>query len=64
MAQAISLLGTVVWWACVIGTYLVARDKGRNRFVWTLVAVFVPLITLIIVAVLPDRRSATLVPEP
>ena len=48
-------LYAIAWWACVIGAYYVAKNKGRNRFVWFLVAMFVPVIGLLIVAVLPRK---------
>jgi hypothetical protein len=51
----IEFLGTIVWWACVIGAYYMAKHRGRNRFGWTLAAVFVPLIALAVVALLPRR---------
>jgi hypothetical protein len=59
VSGAVGFLGTVLWWACVIGTYYVAKHKGRNRFGWTLAAVFVRLIALAIVAVLPRRVRLT-----
>jgi len=51
----IAFLGTVAWWAGVIGTYFLASHKGRNRLGWTLAAVVLPLIALIVVAVLPRK---------
>ena len=52
-------LYAIAWWACVIGAYYVAKNKGRNRFVWFLVAMFVPVIGLLIVAVLPRKIRRT-----
>jgi hypothetical protein len=55
VAQAITAL---VWWVCVIVTYAYAKDRGRNRFGWTVAAMFVPLIAVVLVIVLPSRRSS------
>ena len=52
------LVATVAWWASVIGAYLIAQRKGRNRFGWVVAAAFVPLIAVGVVALLPARRVA------
>jgi hypothetical protein len=52
-----------VWWLIIAlfwvifltFTMSVARSKGRSPLLWGLLAVFFPLITLIIVLLLPNR---------
>jgi hypothetical protein len=50
-------LSMVIWWGSVIGSYLIAQHKGRNRFGWTITSCFLPLITLIVVALLRSKRD-------
>ena len=50
------LVTVVAWWASVIGAYLIAQRKGRNRLGWVVAAAFVPLIAVGVVALLPARR--------
>jgi hypothetical protein len=59
----IAFLFTLAWWAAVISSFYVAQAKNRNRAGWTIAALFVPLITLAIVALLPARRTGPR-PEP
>jgi len=56
-----------IWWLLIVFFWVVfltitmalARSKGHSPLLWGLLAVFLPLITVIILLVLPDRtRSA------
>jgi Na+-translocating ferredoxin:NAD+ oxidoreductase RnfA subunit len=54
------------WWIIIFAfwvifltlTMTIARSKGHSPLLWGLLAVFLPLITVIIVLVLPDRTRA------
>jgi uncharacterized membrane protein YoaK (UPF0700 family) len=41
----------------VVATALLARRKGRSAVLWAVVALFLPLIALIIVLLLPARTA-------
>lgn len=52
-----------VWWLIIVAfwaiflsvTMSIARSKGHSPLLWGLLAVFFPLITVIIVLLLPNR---------
>jgi len=50
------LIILVVWglpvWACL----KVAGEKGRNRRVWGTLAVLLPVVSLVVLALLPTQR--------
>lgn len=55
-----------LWWLVIVFFWIVfltltmtiARSKGHSPLLWGLLAIFLPLITVIIVLLLPDRSSA------
>ncbi len=55
------------WWIIIVAfwvifltlTMTIARGKGHSPLLWGLLAVFFPLITVIIVLLLPARGGAT-----
>jgi hypothetical protein len=55
-----------LWWLVIVFFWIVfltltmsiARSKGRSPLLWGLLAVFFPLITVIIVLLLPDQTPA------
>jgi hypothetical protein len=50
-----------VWWFVVFIylTFLLAASKGRSPILWVILAVFFPLITIIILLIIPSKsRSA------
>jgi hypothetical protein len=47
-----------VWVVFIIGTASLAGSKGRNGWLWGLLAVFLPIIAFVIVLVLPRRTIA------
>jgi len=61
----LALLG-FIWWLFIVLfwvvflvlTMTIARSKGHNPLIWGLLAIFFPLITVIIVLLLPDRTTA------
>jgi hypothetical protein len=49
----------VAFWVVFLGlTMAVASSKGRSPWLWGLLAVFFPIITVIIVLVMPEKREA------
>lgn len=49
------LLAAVLWITFLVITMSIARSKGHSALLWGLLAVFLPLITVIIVLLLPNR---------
>ena len=49
-----------LWVLFVYFTFMLAASKGRSPLLWVILAVFFPLITIIILLVLPptDRASS------
>ncbi|HXY72857.1 MAG TPA: hypothetical protein VEM41_09955 [Actinomycetota bacterium] len=55
-----------LWWIVIVFFWIVfltltmsiARSKGHSPLLWGLLAVFFPLITVIIILLLPDRTAA------
>ncbi len=45
----------LAWAVFLFVTITIARSKGRSALLWGLLACFFPLITIIIVILLPDR---------
>lgn len=61
----IAVLG-LLWWIIIVLfwiiflalTMAIARSKGHSPLLWGILAVFFPLITVIIVLLLPARTNA------
>ena len=53
------LFGLVLWIVPVVLTAWLAARKGYNPAVWTIIAVFITYVALIIVLVLPRRSQST-----
>jgi hypothetical protein len=51
-------LSIVLWFVFLFLTGMLASSKGHSPLVWTLVAVFLPVIAFIIVLLLPDRTRS------
>jgi Na+-translocating ferredoxin:NAD+ oxidoreductase RnfA subunit len=55
-----------IWWLLIVALWVIflsvtmsiARSKGHSPLLWGLLAVFLPVITLIIVLLLPNRALA------
>jgi hypothetical protein len=61
----IAALGFIWWlvmvvaWVVFLGlTMAIARSKGHSPLLWGILAVFLPLITVIVVLLLPNRTSS------
>ena len=51
------ILSIAVTVICMIASYMIASNKGRSPILWTILAFFFSIITLIIIAVLPAKRA-------
>jgi hypothetical protein len=52
------LIFVALWFIFLMVTMGIARSKGHSALLWGLLACFLPLITVIIVLLLPDRTRA------
>jgi hypothetical protein len=64
VAMIVAALGFIWWLIFIVAwvlflffTITVARMKGRSALVWGILACFLPLITVIVLLLLPDRSS-------
>ena len=53
------LFGLVIWVGLVVLTAWLAAKKGYSPALWSIIAIFFPLIAFIVVLVLPRRSQAT-----
>lgn len=51
------LIGVVIWIAVIAWTVSIARKKGRSALGWGIFAFFFSIIALIVVALMPSRRT-------
>ena len=51
------LISVAFWVIFLALTMSIARSKGHSPLLWGLLAVFFPLITVIVVLLLPNRRA-------
>jgi hypothetical protein len=51
------VIGFIIWILIIAWTAAIARRKGRSPFGWGLLAFFFSLIALIVVALMPSRRT-------
>ncbi len=47
----------VLWVMFIYFTFALAVSKGRSPFLWVILALFLPLITIILLVVLSDRST-------
>ena len=53
------LVALMFWIVFIYLTFLLAASKGRSPILWVILAVFFPLITIIILLIIPSKsRSA------
>lgn len=63
LAMIIASVLSFFWWVVIViawvmfltVTMAIARSKGRSPLLWGLLAIFLPLITVIILLLIPDR---------
>jgi hypothetical protein len=51
------LLGFVIWIVIMVWIYNIAKRKGRHAVAWTILGFFFTVITLIVVLLLPSKRT-------
>ena len=51
------LIFVVAWVVFLSITIAIARSKGRSALLWGILACFLPLITVILLLLMPSRRS-------
>ncbi len=51
------ILSFIVWVLILVWIYNIAKRKGRHALAWLILGFFFSLITLIIVALLPSKRT-------
>lgn len=51
------LIFFVAWVIFIFFTITIARAKGRSGLLWGILACFFPLITIIVLLVIPPRRA-------
>ena len=49
------ILGIVLWAVFIYFTFLLAASKGRSPLLWVILAIFFPLITIIVLLVIPSK---------
>jgi predicted PurR-regulated permease PerM len=54
-----AVIGFVIWIGIIFWTVSIARKKGRSGGLWGVLAFFFSLIPLIIVAILPSKKSSS-----
>jgi uncharacterized membrane protein len=52
-----SVIGFIIWILIMAWIYNIAKRKGRHAFLWLIFGFFFSLIALIIVALLPSKRT-------
>jgi len=51
------LLGFVLWVVILVWIYNIAKRKGRHAVGWLILGFFFSLLTLIVIALLPSKRT-------
>jgi hypothetical protein len=51
------LIGFVIWRLIMVWIYNIAKRKGRHAFGWLILGFFFSIIALIVVALLPSKRT-------
>ena len=49
------IISIFVWVLFIYFTFLLAASKGRSPLLWVILAVFFPLITIIILLIIPSK---------
>ncbi len=51
------LLGFVLWVVVLVWIYNIAKRKGRHAVGWLVLGCFFSLLTLVVIALLPSKRT-------
>ena len=49
------IIGIVLWAVFIYFTFMLAASKGRSPLLWVILAIFFPLITIIVLLVIPSK---------
>ena len=49
------IIGVILWVVFIYFTFLLAASKGRSPLLWVILAIFFPLITIIILLIIPPK---------
>jgi len=49
------IIGLIIWVVFIYFTYMLAASKGRSPLLWVILAIFFPLITIIVLLLIPAR---------
>ena len=49
------ILGVFVWALFIYFTFMLAASKGRSPLLWVILAIFFPLITIIVLLIIPAK---------
>ena len=49
------ILGVIIWVVFIYFTFMLAASKGRSPLLWVILAIFFPLITIIILLILKPK---------
>jgi len=49
------IIAVVLWVIFIYFTFLLAASKGRSPLLWVILAIFFPLITIIVLLIIPSR---------
>jgi len=49
------ILGVFLWALFIYFTYMIAASKGRSPLLWVVLAIFFPLITIIVLLIIPAK---------
>ena len=49
------ILAVVLWAIFIYFTYQIAVNKGRSPLLWVILAIFFPLITIIVLLIIPSK---------
>jgi uncharacterized BrkB/YihY/UPF0761 family membrane protein len=55
------LIGFIVWILIMVWIYNIAKRKGRHALGWLILGFFFSIITLIVLLVLPSKRTTNAV---
>ncbi len=51
------IIAVVLWVLFIYFTFLLAASKGRSPLLWVILAIFFPLITIIVLLVIPPKST-------
>jgi len=52
------VIAVVLWAIFIYFTFVLAASKGRSPLLWVILAIFFPLITIIVLLILPAKSTS------